>query len=278
MGRVMNLANAKKVAKIFWATLLVYRPIIRGPRHKVSTDLVVSLTSYPPRFRTLHRTLRCLLNQSVSPDHLILWIAHDDMMLLPASVRALEGYGLEIRATDDWRSLKKIGPALLAFPNAAIVTADDDLFYPRHWLKNLVAETNYAIVTYRALDPRWEGDHYASLRYWSGRTKKGLLASMSGSGTLFPPGALHPDVTNFELFAQLAPTCDDIWMAWHAARNGTETFNIADPTNVIAWENTIENSLSVENHGAFYEGGVHDALVKRMVAHYGPLHQLKDLK
>ena len=47
----------------------------------------MSLTSYPPRFGTLHLTLACLLDQSVKPDHLILWIAREDIKELPDDIR-----------------------------------------------------------------------------------------------------------------------------------------------------------------------------------------------
>jgi len=106
----------------------------RGRAHNLGSELIVSLTSHPPRFPTLHLTLGCLLDQSFRADRVILWIAHDDMALLPAAVRKLERRGLEIRACDDIRSYKKLVPALEAFPHAFIVTADDDLELAPDWL------------------------------------------------------------------------------------------------------------------------------------------------
>lgn len=47
-------------------------------RHGLSVPLIVSLTSYSLRFKKLHLTLKCLLNQSIEPDKIILWISYDD--------------------------------------------------------------------------------------------------------------------------------------------------------------------------------------------------------
>ena len=65
-----------------------------GRKHSLPGELIVSLTSYPARFGTLHLTLGCLLDQSIKADRTILWIAHDDLDQLPAAVRELEQHGL----------------------------------------------------------------------------------------------------------------------------------------------------------------------------------------
>lgn len=118
----------KMVSTSLMAGLISHRPIRRGPRHGLDAPLILSLTSYPPRFRTLARSLRCLLNQSVSPDRLILWVAEADHAFLPSNVHKLERQGLEIRTCPDWRSLKKIAPTLMAFPDAYIATAGGSQF------------------------------------------------------------------------------------------------------------------------------------------------------
>ena len=110
-----------------------------GQPHRLPARLIVSLTSYPPRFGTLVHSLRSLLLQTVKADRTILWIAHRDLPLLPADVVGIQAAGLEIRATDDLRSYKKIIPALDAFPDAFICTADDDQYYRPSWLEELIA-------------------------------------------------------------------------------------------------------------------------------------------
>jgi hypothetical protein len=81
--------------------------------HGLTSELIVSLTSYPARFGTLHFALSCLLDQSVKADRTILWVAHKDEDHPPA-VRELEQRGLEIRACDDLRSLSSHAELLTA--------------------------------------------------------------------------------------------------------------------------------------------------------------------
>lgn len=125
-----------------------------GRPHSLPGELILSLTSYSARFTRLPLTLKCLLTQSVSPDRTILWIAEADRGHLPPGVLALQRHGLEIRFCDDLRSYKKIIPALEAFPAAFIVTADDDIYYPRTWLEDLLnareGDNTKTVICHRA--------------------------------------------------------------------------------------------------------------------------------
>jgi hypothetical protein len=76
--------------------------------HNLPSELIVSLTSYPRRFPILDFAIRSLLNQTVRPDRVILWLAEDDVTYLPSAVRRLAG--LEIRTCRDLRSFKKLVP------------------------------------------------------------------------------------------------------------------------------------------------------------------------
>jgi len=55
-----------------YLSLLVQLSPLRRRRHHLHAPLVVSLTSYPPRFGTLALTLHSPLRQTLKPDHLIL--------------------------------------------------------------------------------------------------------------------------------------------------------------------------------------------------------------
>src|SRR5262245_44945290 len=63
--------------------------------------LIISLTSHAPRFGTLALTLKSLLLQSLRPARVVLWIGRRDVALLPAEVRELAPFGLDIRACED---------------------------------------------------------------------------------------------------------------------------------------------------------------------------------
>jgi hypothetical protein len=116
---------------------MVWRIRAGGRWHPLPGKLVESLTSYPPRFATLPLTLRSLLCQTVKPDRIVLGVSQDDEQKIPEAVRPLTSYGVEIRPTDDIKSFKKIIPAIRAFPDAFLVTADDDVYCAPHWLEDL---------------------------------------------------------------------------------------------------------------------------------------------
>src|SRR3954466_7969070 len=68
-----------------------------GRPHRLPGELIVSLTSYPPRYPTLAKTLKSLLAQDVWADRTILWLEEKDVSALPDDVRALTEVGLEVR-------------------------------------------------------------------------------------------------------------------------------------------------------------------------------------
>ena len=115
-------------------------PVLMAERaHQLPNNLIISLTSYPPRFAVLAPALKTLLSQSVKPDMVILWIADDDEALLPNDVLRLQKKGLTIKICADLKSYKKIIPTLELCPDSFIVTADDDILYERHWLEILTS-------------------------------------------------------------------------------------------------------------------------------------------
>src|SRR5688500_5188057 len=103
-GLQRALANSvpkpmRPVARWLWSNLSRLKAHSRrlsaaGRPHQLPGELIISLTSYPARFRTLHLSLRCLLTQSIKPDRIVLWIAREDLPLLPASVRKLAAHGI----------------------------------------------------------------------------------------------------------------------------------------------------------------------------------------
>ena len=276
---------ADRAAEVVWYYIKAYFPRPAGRKHDLPGELIVSLTSYPPRFRTLHLTLRTLLSQSTRPDRVILWIAHNDLAQLPHKVRAMERRGLEIRGCDDLRSFQKIVPAILQFPDAWIATADDDLYYDRHWLRDLVrvAESGRVpplIIAYRAFRFQTDGQALVPVKAWFGSVwdADSLVPShnlfpTSGAGTLYPPYSLHADVTKWDLFERLSPNCDDSWLTWMAYRAGTQVRrSILPHRSLHVWKGTHADSLWLEN-GRLSDGlhGI-DRSISAMTNYFGPIN------
>jgi len=243
--------------------------------HRLPAPLVVSLTSYPPRFGTLAHTLRGLLRQTVKADHTILWIAHSDFSLLPLNVTDLQSAGLEIRTTDDLKSYKKIIPALDAFPEAYICTADDDTYYWPTWLEELVkglGTTDHTVICNRASDITFDQNgRYKPFNQWTWgihirqqRTSKALLPT-GVAGVLYPPGILAHTPDDRAASLELCPRGDDIWLYWMGRKNGATYKTLGCTRDLIQWSSSQEHSLWKYN---LVEGG-NDLQIQKMGEKYG---------
>lgn len=212
------------------------------------SKLIVSLTSFPERMYDIHFTLYSLLNQSLKPDAVVLWLAPEQFPNkekdIPPAVLKLQQNGLTIKWCQDLRSYKKLVPALKEEPDNVIVTADDDIFYPPAWLELLYTayiknpkavhchrghklqfDQNGNILPYKKWKHRISHDDASCRNFFTG-----------AGGVLYPPHALHADATNIELFRQITPTADDIWFWAMAVLNDT-------PINVV--ENNLKALIYV---------------------------------
>jgi hypothetical protein len=235
--------------------------------------LVVSLTSYPPRFPTLHLTLQSLLLQNYVDRRVVLWIARQDVAQLPPAVRALTAHGLDIRTCDDTRSYKKLLPALQAYPDATIVTADDDLYYWPEWLQQLVDAAAAApgdIVAHRIHRIR----HSAAglplpYRQWEVESQNnetsGLNFPTGNGGILYPPGILSPLVQDREAYTSLCPSADDIWFYWMGRLNGARYRRVDSCHTLHDWQGSQALSLSKDNVGT----DRNDQQIAAMIGRYG---------
>lgn len=62
----------------------------------VLADVIVSITSYPPSFETLHKVIESILNQSIRTQMICLGIAEKDICKLPENVQRLRSCGRKI--------------------------------------------------------------------------------------------------------------------------------------------------------------------------------------
>jgi hypothetical protein len=209
----------------------------------------------------------------VRPDAIVLWLTAQDLERLPASSRELAGHGVRIEPTEDIRSYKKIIPALRAWPDGFIVTADDDVYYHRRWLEELVAGWSAeapAIVCRRArrIPLRPDGTPEPYVR-WRWCYEEGLLSAailpVGVGGVMFPPGSLAPEVLDQAQFLQLTPTADDLWLYWMARRAGARFRKVARQRTYFYWPRSQDVGLANTNRWA----GRNDAQIAAMIQRFG---------
>lgn len=197
-------------------------------------QIIVSLTSFPERMKDIHYTIYSLLNQSLKPDKVVLWLGDDKFpnkeQDLPDKLLALKKNGLTIKWCKDLRSYTKLIPALKEFPSDIIVTADDDIYYPSNWLKLLYKEylkNPNDIICHRAHNVLIDDNgNILPYKKWEKAVRvnnSSYTNFLTGvGGVLYPPKSLHPDVFKEDLFSKLCPYADDIWFYAMAVHNNTK--------------------------------------------------------
>ena len=186
--------------------------------------VIVSLTTFPARIGYVHLAIKSLLNQTVKPGRIILWLAKEQFrdVEIPRCLSQLCRYGLEIRYCDeDILAHKKYYYAMQTFPDNIIVTYDDDIIYPEDSLEKLLKMHRQhpgAIICNRGREIQIHQGEVAQYRYWnvSGRVPAGepsyrVMAS-TGAGTLYPPRCMPAETFAIEKIRTLSLTADDLWM------------------------------------------------------------------
>ncbi len=187
---------------------------------KRETPIVISLTSYEDRFADLPVTLYSLLNQSLKPDRIILWLNEEewDLQTLPYEITQFIKNGLEIRFVKDIKSYTKVIYAFKEFSDCVIVTADDDIYYQKDWLKRLYMSyisNPKDIQVHRAHQVILKDREFAPYESWNKQIKE-ESAKFSNfltgvGGVLYPPNCFTKEVLREDIFLKNAPNADDIW-------------------------------------------------------------------
>jgi hypothetical protein len=204
-----------------------------SPEKLCKEDIVVSLTCYGKRIYDVYLAIESIMQGSVKPNRLILWLSEEEFKNkeFPLTLQNQTKRGLEIRFCKDIKSYKKLIYSLKEFPNACIITIDDDLIYNFDLVENLVAahkSNPNCIWATRIHEMTYNSDgSLKSYLQWNmcSQSDAQLLKNnffTSGSGTLFPPNSLHKDVFNENVFMDICPTADDVWFNAMARLKGLE--------------------------------------------------------
>ena len=111
--------------------------------NKLQQQVVVSMTSFPAAISYAAEAIKSILKSSVLPDKVVLYLTFSQFgeKGIPAELIELSNTNpiFEIRNYDkDIRSYRKLIPALIDFPDAIIITVDDDVSYHKHMIRDLL--------------------------------------------------------------------------------------------------------------------------------------------
>ena len=77
-------------------------------------DIIISLTSYASRVQTVHLTIESLLNQTIKPNKIILWLnAPYNSDNIPQILKKQINRGLEVKFAEDYKSYDKLIHSLI---------------------------------------------------------------------------------------------------------------------------------------------------------------------
>ncbi len=197
-----------------------------------SEKVIVSLTSFPKRFPTLHICLKSLLLQDLKPDRIIVWFGEDveESMLTP-EMQELVQYGIEYRfMKGNLKPHKKYFYAMQEFPEDVVITVDDDVIYPQDLVSSLMkAHAVYPKAVCARRMHRMKKDAAGKLlpyTRWMQDCRSGKKPSMNlfatgVGGVLYPAHSVHPDAFNEEQILTLCLGADDVWLKYMEMRSGT---------------------------------------------------------
>lgn len=190
--------------------------------------VTVSLTSYGKRLATVYLGIESIGRGTVKPRRLILWVEDPQFAAdPPAELARLRARGLEIICTEGFGPHTKYYPYTVSQgPHRdPLVTADDDIIYPRTWLAALAG--SYAAHP-EAVSCHWanrisvKDGTIQDYGTWSpsrtAESRRDQLA-LGVSGVLYPPRMLEMLAAAGTGFLDLSPTADDLWLHWVALRN-----------------------------------------------------------
>jgi hypothetical protein len=234
--------------------------------------LVLSFTSIRKRFSILPVCLEAIFQQSLLPDVIVLYVSELDKDAIPANVLDYCQRGLRIAYVKDLRSYTKFYYAAQEYPHAAIVTCDDDLIHPTHWLKELwqsYLQSPEYIHCHRAHTMKFLGSAFELYQKWHyesyGISGPNLdLFPTGNGGILYPPRIWDDALLDEKSFLALAPTADDVWLRlWSLYRKIPVRKVRANYRKFVE----IQESQTVALHHTNWSGNTYDAQISAVWDH-----------
>jgi hypothetical protein len=191
---------------------------------------VVCLTSHGDRLESVFLAIESIGRGRQRPARLILWLEETEFTAAsPTTLRNLVRRGLEIRECGRYGPHSKYFPYVISSRDdrLPLVTADDDILYPRYWLAELVAKWQLhptEVHCFRARVMKLMDDGIAP---WTSFPKcRSVQASQFNiatgvSGIIYPSSMLDAALSLGGQFMNCTPHNDDIWLHAVALRTGT---------------------------------------------------------
>ena len=241
--------------------------------------VVVSLTSYGKRIEEVYLAIESIMHGTIKPNQIVLWLQDDILSKpLPPSLLRLKKRGLSIEFCKDIRSYKKLLPSLSKYPEACIVTVDDDQIYDRDMLFCLL-ETHSQHPTEICANEvyRITLDDNGRLCYYSdwgvGYIKNDVSIfnfPIGEGGILYPSGSLNKEVFNESVFMNICKYGDDVWFyaMWRLNGNRAVKTKTKDPHGCVSIENPDVKESALKTINVAKGSSLNDKQIKSVFERY----------
>ncbi len=224
-------------------------------------EIIVSLTTFGERINEVFLAIESIMQGTMKPNKLILWLSKNEFKNkpLPITLQKQQRRGLQIEFCEDIRSYKKIVPSMERYPDACIVTIDDDLMYEYDLLENLVNThisfpDDICACRMHRINVEDNG-HPKSYLKWDleicPSDVSNRLFLTSGGGTLFPAYCFTAEFFDEGRFLDLCPYADDVWINAMALLSGRKIRKVYTHSNngndYIPIRLVQDNALCSEN-------------------------------
>ncbi len=247
-------------------------------------EVVVSLTTFGDRINYVHIAIESIMQQTIKPNRIVLWLAKDEFKnkTLPVALQMQQKRGLQIEYCEDLKSYNKLIPSLKRFPEASIITIDDDAVYYANALELLIRAHKSRPLSICAsrihgvlLDEEGLPRPYNEWQYCVNDCPKvnNLAFFTTGAGVLYPPHCFTDEVFNDGVFMTMSEKADDVW--FNAMRllnnvNVIKVFGIESDGNYTSIASSDINPLNTLNCS-----GGNDKAIMAVYGHYGLFEKLK---
>ena len=201
----------------------------------------MSLTTYGERTGAVWKTLETIGRGDLQPRRLVLWHADADVVRNPPpTLKRLVKRGLTLRHCRDYGPHKKYFPYVQEVTiQRPLVTADDDVYYPRGWLARLMAVYRPdQVAAYRAhviCDAR-----YLNWPPCSSTEPAENILPTGVSGVIYPPSVLEVLRNQGDEFMRVCPRADDFWLHYAAVASGLLTRQVRE-TSATWWPSRLRD-------------------------------------
>ena len=242
-------------------------------------QLIVSFTTYSKRIHDVHLVIESIAQQTYKPNRIILWLDENEFTLdtIPLVLKKQINRGLEVRFCPNYKSYKKLIPTLQLFPDADIVTIDDDVLYPHdmlellhrdhlkhpesivaHCTRKITYDANNKVQSYRA----WKHENNTFEPSFN-------TVAIGVGGVFYPAHSLSDECLNIDKFTALAPNADDIWFKAMAVLNCTKHIKVLDDRDFESRFLVIESSQDIAlANSNLIEASKNDIQINAVFEHY----------